>query len=261
MLVDGFLPLTKGRRCLIVGAPKTGKTTLLKMFAKKLLEQKNVKVFGLLIDQSLETSIEFSRIFDERKLVYSTYEDDAESHLFIAEFILKRAKRYAENGKDVVLFIDGVLSLAKAYDELNYSNDKILSCGLTAKTIRYIKKYLGSARAFENGGSLTVVCSLPSSTGNPEDDLVVSELSPVFNAKISLSEELAVKRIFPAIDLSASYVDGYDSLMEEKYREAYLFIRNYFLPKFGNEQLYRIAQNSADFDEFFNTIKSFVANS
>lgn len=261
MLLNNFLPFVKGRRCLIVGEPKTGKTMLLKAFAKKLSAEKNVKTFGVLIDQSLETAIDFSRTLDERSLVYTTYEDDAESHLFVAEFILKRAKRYAELGKDVVLIIDGTLSLAKAYDELNYSNDKVLSCGLTAKTVRYIKKYLGAARAFENGGSLTIICSLSSSTGNPEDDLFVSEIAPVFNAKISLCEDLAVKRIFPAVDFSASYVDGYESLVEEKYREAYLFVRNYFLPKFGNEQLYRIAQNSADFDEFFNTIKSFVANS
>ncbi|MBE5753519.1 MAG: hypothetical protein E7343_05620 [Clostridiales bacterium] len=250
-----FLPISKGGRCSVIGAPKTGKTTLLKNFAQDLTENTRINTFALLIDQSIETAMSFNRLLGDRNLLYTTYEDDAQAHLDFAEFMLKRVKRYAESGKDVVLLIDGVQSLAKAYDEVNYANDKVLSCGLMTKTLRFIKKFLGSARAFKNGGSLTLICSLTDSTGNIEDDLFISEVSSVFNTKISLSGQLAMKRIFPAINLSSSYVDGFDDLMNLTNREEYLFIFNDFLPRFGEEELHRLVQNSSNFDDLYGKTK------
>lgn len=250
-----FLPISKGGRCSIIGAPKTGKTTLLKNFAQDLTENTNINTFALLIDQSIENAMSFNRLLGDRNLLYTTYEDDAQSHLDFAEFMLKRVKRYAESGKDVVLLIDGAQSLAKAYDEVYYTNDKVLSCGLMTKTLRFIKKFLGSARALKNGGSLTIICGLTGSTGNIEDDLFISEVSPVFNAKISLSAQLAKKRIFPAINLSSSYVDEFDDLMNPTKREEYLFIFNDFLPKFGDEELHRLVQDSSNFDELYRKTK------
>ncbi len=248
-----FLPLSKGARCAIVGAPKTGKTTLLKNIAKDLTENSDIKTFALLIDQPIENVMAFKRLVGDRNLVYTTYEDQANEHLDLTEFLLKRVKRYAESGKDVVLLIDGAQSLAKAYDELNYSKeiDKVLSCGLMTKTIRFMKKFLGLARAFENGGSLTLICSLTTSTGNIEDDLFVSEVASVFNAKISLNGRLAMKRIYPAIDLSCSYVDGIEDLTNKIDNEEYLFILNNFIAKFGEEEVLRLVEESSGFDELY----------
>jgi transcription termination factor Rho len=250
-LLQYFLPISKGDKVCFVGAPKSGKTTLLKKIVQDLTRGNSVKTFALLIEQAVESAISFSKIVGERNLIYTTYEDEAEAHLFFADFMLKRVKRYAEQGKDVVLVIDGLQALAKAYDELNYSNDKILSCGLASKTIRFIKKLLASARSFEKGGSLTILCSLSNQTGNPEEDLFISEIASVFNGKILLNEKITMNRQSPTIDLTKSFTDG-QSLIDH---EEYLFILNNFLPKRGVDALYSLLSETENLHELYERAK------
>lgn len=258
--INSFLPIAKGRRGVIVAPPKAGKTTLLKNISKDLIAQSDVKTFGLLIDQPPETAMEFKSIFETRDLIYTTYEDEPDAHVFSAEFILKRAKRYAESGRDVVLLIDGIQGLAKSYDELNYESEKSLACGLTAKTVRYIKKYLSAARSFKTGGSLTIICTLSIDTGNREDDLFYSEISPAFNTKISLNGEFAFKRFFPSIDLTKSVSDDFDKFSNAKMIETYLFIQNDYLPQKGAEKACRLISEFIDFDDFLKKAKAELNN-
>lgn len=235
--VDWFLPVVKGGRCLIVSPPKAGKTSLLKEIAKDCIQNTQIKTLGLLIEQPIEIVSEFRKIYQAEDLLYTTYEEEADVHVFIAEFLLKRAKSYVEAGKDVCVVIEGLQSLAKAYDEVNFENGKTLSCGLSAKTVRYLKKVLTTARAFDGGGSLTVICTTSVGTGNPEDDIFFSEISPLFNTRIHLSEELALKRVYPAIDLENSFLASPEKVFEEKMNATDLFIREKYLPVKGNENL------------------------
>ncbi len=252
---DWFFPIPKGRRALIVAPPKAGKTTLLRGLAKELIDNGEVKTFGLLIEQSFETVSEFKKIFSPYDLVCTTYEDVAEAHVFAAEFLLKRAKRYAETGKDVVLIIEGLQAFAKAYDEVNYTNEKMLSCGLSVKTLRYIKKYLATGRALKDGGSLTVICTSTAQTGNIEDDLFNSEISSVFGTRIFLNNEYAIKRIFPAVDVMRSYSVNAENLLTPYKNTVDSFIRGEYLPKFDGENLCRLVSESETLETLYEKAK------
>lgn len=203
-LTNWFFPILKGGRCLVTSPAKCGKTVLLKELSEELSENRTLKTFGLLIEQQNDTFFHYQTVFSDRNLVGTTYDCDAEDHLFLADFALNRAKAYAEAGKDVVLVVEGLLALAKAHDECNLESGSYLSSGLSAKSVRYIKKFLASARNFEGQGSLTLICSLPTNTGNPDDDLFFAELSPMFETQISLAVELAKNRIYPAVDFAKS---------------------------------------------------------
>lgn len=253
--IDWFLPITKGRRALVVSPPKAGKTILLKNIAEELISDREIKTLGLLIEQAPETVSEYKKIFALGDLVCTTYEDEANAHVFAAEFLLKRAKRYVETGKDVVLILDGLQALAKAYDESNYEEGKMLSCGLSIKTIRYIKKFLGSARSLTGGGSLTVICSTAVATGNVEDDLFYSEISSLFGTRIYLNGEYAAKRIFPAVDLERSYSIGVDKLLSPYKNTVDMFIRGEYIPKLGGESFCRLLSTKETIEEFYKSAK------
>ena len=203
-VVDWFFPIYKGGRCLVVSPAKSGKTELLKQLSEELSENNSLKTICLLIEQTNESFFPFRGIISDRDLVGTAYDHDAEEHFRIAEFALNRAKAYVESGKDVVLIVEGVLALAKAYDECHLVGGSYLSSGLSAKAVRYIKKFLASARNIDGKGSLTMICSLPIKTGNPDDDLFFAEISPIFETQISLDVELAKNRIYPAIDFTQS---------------------------------------------------------
>lgn len=236
-MLQWILPIGKGQRGLVLAPPKTGKSTLLSdMHVATTVHNSNLYVYSLLIDQSPEAVAHYRKIYGENNLVYTTYEDDPERQVFVADFILRRAKRMSECGRNVLLFVDSFNALARAFNDTDESaGGKVLAGGLETKTVQYLKRFLGAARCFENGGSLTIIGALCTDTGNPADDLLKSELSSIANLELCLSEDLARKRLFPAIDLMETrgkLEHSFDTAREEQLSR---FIRNQYLPTFGWE--------------------------
>ncbi len=196
--LDWLLPVGKGQRSLIVGAPKTGKTRFL-LDALKSLKKEGLETLVLLVDQAPEVVYEYQKFLSKNQLVATSYEDDAQKHLLAAEFLLARAKRLAESGKDVLLAVDGLNALATAYDEQDETG-KLLPCGLTAATLHYVKKYFASAKRLEKKGSLTMMATLSVGTGAPADEGLETTLVPVANHTVALDNGLAMKRVYPALD-------------------------------------------------------------
>lgn len=236
-LLQWLMPIKNGQRGLILAPPKTGKTSLLAdMHTAATVHNPGLYVFSLLVDQSPESVAHFRKVYGKENLVYTTYEDEPERQVFVAEFILRRAKRLAECGRNVLILVDSFNALARAYNDTDASaGGKILAGGMESKTVQYLKRYLGAARCFEDGGSLTIIGALCTDTGNPADDLLKSELTPISNLELSLSEELARKRLFPAFDLLNTR-GKLENAIEDTHEERLgKFIRNQYLPTFGWE--------------------------
>ena len=198
--IQWFAPLLKGQRGCIFHAPKTGATRLLyELIETATALNDDLQVFVALTGQFSETVSMFRKIVKNENLVFTTYEDDPERQVFATDFLLKRAKRYAESGKDVLLIVDSFTALARAYNDCDFSSGKTLVGGLESKTVQYLKKYLGSARCFETGGSLTILGALSQNTGNVADDYLSAEFKMLTNFSLVLDEGLARKGIFPAI--------------------------------------------------------------
>ncbi|MBQ4053542.1 MAG: hypothetical protein IJD33_04310, partial [Clostridia bacterium] len=239
-------PIGKGHRGIIAASPKSGKSTLLTEIAAVAAKaNKNLHVMTLLTDQAPEAIGQYRKIVGTDNLVYTTYEDTPERQVFVANFILNRAKRYAESGKDVLLFVDSFNALSRAYNDTDESaGGKVLAGGLENKTVQYLKRYFGAARCLEKSGSLTILGTMSMDTGNPADDLLKAELSAVSNLEIVLSDDLAKRRIYPPIDLLKTRGKS-TSLMvakeEERFRD---LIVGTYLPSFGYEALKNLLDES-----------------
>lgn len=249
--VDWLLAIGRGQRCRIVSAPKAGKTEVIYELAKSAVAANpDVTVCALLIEQSPEIISRFRKILSEDCLVYSTYDDLPERQVFMADFVLQRAKRMAECGKDVLLFVDSLNALARAYNDTSASSGgKMLACGLESKTVQYVKKYFGSARNLEKGGSITIFGAVSCDSGSPADDYIATELSTVANAEIVLNESLVWQRIYPAIDLSRSTTwNGVDKFENaDKLRVAVL---EKYIPTAGEKELRNTLEKSSNYETF-----------
>lgn len=250
--IDWLLPIYKGQRCLIKGAPKTGKTALVFQLADVMIKANAAdKVFVLLNGQSPEVLGQFKKKFAGENLLCTAYDDDPEKQVFVAEYVLKRAKRYAETGRNVVLLMDSISALAAAYNETKESSGgKMLACGLESKTLQFIKKYFGAARAFENGGSLTICATACMQTGNPADDVIGNELSVIANHQIALGESLARQRIYPSILLSQSYSGETGLLANSASNDLSSAVSSAYLPKMGEKTLLRVLDETDDCQRF-----------
>ncbi|MBO5240495.1 MAG: hypothetical protein J6B56_03625 [Clostridia bacterium] len=245
-----LLPLYQGQRGCIVSSPKAGKTSLLYEIATSAIKSaRGLRVLVLLNAQSVETVWRFRNAVPQDRLVYTTYDDSPERQVFAAEFLLKRAKRFAESGKNVLLLIDSLNALGKAYNETEESmGGKVLAGGLESKTLQYLRRFFGSARCFTKGGSLTMLATVSNETGNPADDLIAMELLGLANYQIRLSQELAAKRIYPAIDLLQSgtqtgFADG-----EEEFKRQELY--RAFLSEYGEERLLELLASAENYEAF-----------
>ena len=250
---DYLLPLGHGQRCLIASAPKAGKSEFLFDLTKSLLRNMRAsQVFVLLIDQSPELISRYQSLSGLENFMATTFEAEPENHIFAAEFLLRRAKRYAEMGQRVVFIVDSLSKLAKAYNETaDSAGGKTLPCGLENKTVHYIKKFFGAARAFLNTHSLTMVGSISFNTGDSIDDVLYSSLAAVANAEIRLSEALARRRIFPAVDLDVSHCDFSDKLMFEEHKKAERCFREKVMPSLDEAELNEFILGCATFEEFY----------
>lgn len=203
-LVDLFSPIGKGQRGLIVAPPKTGKTTLLKKIAQSIeANNPEVNLIILLIDERPEEVTDIRRSV-KGEVVYSTFDENAKHHIRSADLVINRAKRLVELGEDVVVLLDSITRLTRAYNTVEPSSGKTLSGGLDPSALQLPKKFFGSARNIENGGSLTILSTALIDTESRMDDVIYEEFKGTGNMEIFLSGKLSEKRVFPAIDLFKS---------------------------------------------------------
>lgn len=251
-----LLPIGRGQRGCVVASPKAGKTMLLYEIAENAKELNNdLEVLVLLIDQSPENVTKFRKIVSPDNLVYTTYEDNPERQVFVANFLLERAKRLAESRKDVLFIVDSLSDLAHAFNNTHDSEGgKTLSCGLELKTIQFIKKYFGSARCLIEGGSITMMGALSANTGNPADDVIVNELTAIDNYEIHLDNNMAAKRIYPAIDYMRSRVKQDDSLFAEEENKINALVGNYCAAN-GDEALLNVVRNAKNHKRFLQELQ------
>ena len=250
--LDWVFPFGKGQRSCVFGTPKSGKSTVLCTIAQYARRyNRGLKVFVVLLDAAPENVGKYRKFFDKENFVYASYEDEPEKQIFLAEYMLARAKSYADNGKDTMLIVDSIGALARAYNETEESSGgKVLSCGLESKTVRYVKKYLGAGCCYEEGGSLTVVSALTTDTGNAVDDVLQEEVLSVANACIYLDHQLALKHTYPAIDYEKSKAEQGDLLQSVEEIQLDHFLRKQYLPKTGVERFHAVLENSETYEEF-----------
>lgn len=213
--IDLFSPLGMGQRGLIVAPPKTGKTTLLKKIASAIEQNyPNIKLIMLLIDERPEEVTDIKRSV-KGEVVFSTFDECAEHHIRASELVINRAKRLVEVGQDVVILMDSITRLARAYNNTSTSTGKTLSGGVDPSALQFPKRFFGAARNIENGGSLTILSTALIETGSRMDEVIYEEFKGTGNMEIHLSRELSEKRIFPAIDINKSGTRREDLLMSE----------------------------------------------
>lgn len=214
-VVDMFTPIGKGQRGLIVAQPKTGKTMLLKEVANAIAaNHPEVYLIILLIDERPEEVTDMARSVNA-EVIASTFDEPAERHVKIANIVLEKAKRMVECGHDVVILLDSITRLARAYNTVSPASGKVLSGGVDANALHKPKRFFGAARKIENGGSLTILATALIDTGSKMDEVIFEEFKGTGNMELQLDRKLANKRIYPAIDLVASSTRRDDLLVEK----------------------------------------------
>ena len=226
-VVDLFSPIGKGQRGLIVAQPKTGKTMLLKDIANAIAyNHPEVYMIILLIDERPEEVTDMARSVDA-EVIASTFDEPAERHVKIAEIVLNKAKRMVECGHDVVILLDSITRLARAYNTVQPASGKVLSGGVDANALQKPKRFFGAARNIENGGSLTILATALTETGSKMDDVIFEEFKGTGNMELQLDRKLSNKRIYPAVDITASSTRRDDLLQDESTLNRMWVLRKY----------------------------------
>ncbi|MDR1847544.1 MAG: transcription termination factor Rho [Bacteroidales bacterium] len=214
-VIDLFTPIGKGQRALIVAQPKTGKTTLLKEVANAIAaNHPDVYLIVLLIDERPEEVTDMQRTVNA-EVIASTFDEPADRHVKIANLVLEKAKRMTECGHDVVIVLDSITRLARAYNTVTPASGKVLSGGVEANALQKPKRFFGAARNIENGGSLTIIATALIDTGSRMDEVIFEEFKGTGNMELQLDRRLSNKRIYPAIDLVASSTRREDLLQSD----------------------------------------------
>jgi len=252
-MIDLFSPIGKGQRGLIVAQPKTGKTVLLKELANAILKNNpDVYMIVLLIDERPEEVTDMARSVDA-EVIASTFDEPADNHVRVANIVHEKAKRLVESGHDVVILLDSITRLARAYNTVAPSSGKVLSGGVEAQALHKPKRFFGAARNIENGGSLTIIATALTETGSKMDDLIFEEFKGTGNMELQLDRKLANKRIFPAVDIPASSTRRDDLLLPADVLSRMWQIRKMLSDMSGQEameQLKSYMERTEDNDEF-----------
>jgi transcription termination factor Rho len=226
-ILDLFAPIGKGQRGMIVAQPKTGKTVLLKEIANAIAENHpEVYLLVLLIDERPEEVTDMARSV-KAEVIASTFDEQAERHVKVATIVLEKAKRLVECGHDVVILLDSITRLARAYNTVVPSSGKILSGGVDANALHKPKRFFGAARNIENGGSLTIIATALIDTGSKMDEVIFEEFKGTGNMELQLDRALANKRVFPAIDVPASGTRKEDLLLTPEELKRVWILRKY----------------------------------
>ena len=224
-LIDLISPVGKGQRGMIVAPPKVGKTTLLKKIANSITKNNpEIELIVLLIDERPEEVTDMRRSI-QGDVIYSTFDELPEHHVKVAEMVLERAKRLVEHKKDVVILLDSITRLARAYNLVIPSSGRTLSGGLDPTALHKPKKFFGAARNIENGGSLTILATSLIETGSRMDDVIFEEFKGTGNMEVHLDRALSEKRIFPAIDINKSGTRKEEKLLSDRELETVFALR------------------------------------
>ncbi|MDE7377185.1 MAG: transcription termination factor Rho [Muribaculaceae bacterium] len=256
-VVDMFSPIGKGQRGLIVAPPKTGKTLLLKDIANAIAENHpETYIMILLIDERPEEVTDLSRSVNA-EVIASTFDEPAERHVKIASIVLEKAKRMVECGHDVVILLDSITRLARAYNTVSPASGKILSGGVDANALQKPKRFFGAARNIENGGSLTIIATALTETSSKMDEVIFEEFKGTGNMELQLDRKLSNKRIFPAVDIIASSTRRDDLLLREETLNRMWILRRFISDRNSIEAMEFIKdrmERTRDNDELLRTM-------
>ncbi|WP_288868783.1 transcription termination factor Rho [uncultured Parvimonas sp.] len=242
-IIDLLVPIGKGQRALIVAPPKAGKTSLLRSILKGIeVNYPKSKIFVLLVDERPEEVTEMQR-FTNAEVIASTFDELPQNHIRLAEFVLERAKRLVELGEDVVILVDSITRLSRAYNVNTPSSGKTLTGGLDPFALHKPKRFFGSARNVENGGSLTIIATTLVDTGSKMDDMIYEEFKGTGNMEIHLSRKLSELRIFPAIDIYKSGTRKDNLLLTEEEMQTANLIRRKLSNTNTNEIMENLVKN------------------
>ncbi|MCU1453075.1 MAG: transcription termination factor Rho, partial [Acidimicrobiales bacterium] len=256
-IVDLISPIGKGQRGLIVSPPKAGKTTVMKEIARSI-ERNNpeVELIVLLVDERPEEVTDMKRWLDRGEVAASTFDRPAEEHTQVAELVIERAKRMVEEGKDVVIILDGITRLARAYNLAAPATGRIMSGGIDTGALYPPKKFFGAARNVEEGGSLTILATALVETGSKMDEVIFEEFKGTGNMELKLDRRLADRRIFPAIDVDASSTRHEELLFERRQLEQVWKLRRVLSGLKADEG----ASSAAGLELLIDRMKSFKSN-
>ncbi|MBQ9519011.1 MAG: transcription termination factor Rho [Firmicutes bacterium] len=263
-ITDLIAPIGKGQRGLIVAQPKAGKTVLVKEIANAVLaNHPEMYIIVLLIDERPEevTDIQRSIVGKNVDVIYSTFDEQPEHHKQVAEIVLERAKRLVEQGKDVMILLDSITRLARAYNLIIPSSGRTLSGGLDPASLYMPKKFFGAARNIEEGGSLTILATALVETGSRMDDVVFEEFKGTGNMELVLDRRMSEKRIFPAIDILKSGTRREEMLLSKDALDAVYFIRKNLNAANSQETLEQITdmlEKTPTNDEFIKVMKNLI---
>ncbi len=258
-VVDLFAPIGKGQRALIVAQPKTGKTILMKDIANAIAaNHPEAYLMMLLIDERPEEVTDMARSV-KAEVIASTFDEPAKRHVKVAGLVLDKAKRMVECGHDVVIFLDSITRLARAYNTVSPASGKVLSGGVDANALHKPKRFFGAARNIENGGSLTIIATALIDTGSKMDEVIFEEFKGTGNMELQLDRMLSNKRIFPAVNIVASSTRR-DDLLQDKLTLDRMWILRKFLSDMNpieamNEVKTRL-ENTKNNDEFIMSMNS-----
>ena len=260
-MIDLISPIGKGQRGMIVAQPKVGKTTLIKKIANSITTNNpEVELIVLLIDERPEEVTDMKRSINGH-VIYSTFDELPEHHVKVAEMVLERAKRLIEQGKDIVILLDSITRLARAYNLVIPSSGRTLSGGLDPTALHKPKKFFGAARNIENGGSLTILATALVETGSRMDDVIFEEFKGTGNMEVHLDRKLSEKRIFPAIDINKSGTRREDLLLTPEEKETVFALRkamNSMPVADVTEQILSLMTQTKNNKEFIVKIDSFI---
>ncbi|MBR3255406.1 MAG: transcription termination factor Rho [Clostridia bacterium] len=260
-MIDLISPIGKGQRGMIVAQPKVGKTTLIKKIANSITTNNpEVELIVLLIDERPEEVTDMKRSINGQ-VIYSTFDELPDHHIKVAEMVLERAKRLIEQKKDVVILLDSITRLARAYNLVIPSSGRTLSGGLDPAALHKPKKFFGAARNIENGGSLTILATALIETGSRMDDVIFEEFKGTGNMEVHLDRKLSEKRIFPAIDINKSGTRREDLLLSNKELETVFALRkamNSMPVSDVTEQILNLMTQTKNNQEFLTKIDDFV---
>ncbi|RMH60878.1 MAG: transcription termination factor Rho [Zetaproteobacteria bacterium] len=257
-VIDIVAPIGKGQRGLLVAPPRTGKTVMMQSIARSLeINHPEVELIVLLIDERPEEVTDMKRSV-KGEVVSSTFDEPAQRHVQVAEMVIEKAKRMVEHGKDVVILLDSITRLARAYNTVVPSSGKILTGGVDANALHRPKRFFGAARNVEGGGSLTIIATALIDTGSKMDEVIFEEFKGTGNMEIRLDRRLADKRVFPAIDIAPSGTRKEDLLFERDILQRVWVLRKILSPmnavdamEFLLDKL-RATKNNAEFFEKMN---------
>ena len=258
-IIDLITPIGKGQRGLIVAQPKTGKTNLLKDVANAIAaNHPETYMIILLIDERPEEVTDMARSV-KAEVVASTFDEPAEKHVKLANIVLQKAKRLTECGHDVVILLDSITRLARAYNTVQPASGKILSGGVDANALHKPKRFFGAARNIENGGSLTIIATALIDTGSKMDEVIFEEFKGTGNMELQLDRKLSNRRIFPAIDIISSSTRREDLLLDKTVNQRMWVLRNYLADMNSEEamnMMLKQMQGTRDNNEFLVSMNS-----